>query len=176
MTSTRKLALEVIVLTALIAVFGIIFKQNPFNAPSTFLTILAVTLFAGTILSLPSSSVEHSAKAIGLSLIIAVLAIATEMIYPSPDAPSYSEDEMGNNSQAQWQFQLFYQEYGLRSSSIFTFSGTTEESKIALQGTIDKWNLKHPKSPIIDYYRVLTSIPKNYAKKNKYPLTYAGEF
>lgn len=176
MNNHQKLALNVLVVTILLAIFGIIFNKNPFEALSTYLMLLGVVLIASTVVTLPFYSGEYSVNIFSFSISILILAVIAQMIWPAPEPPTYTEDQMGNHPQAQWQFELFYKEYGLRQSTIFSFTGTTEESEIALKGTIAKWNREHPSLPIVDCYRSLTYIPKNYAKLHGYDPMFAGEF
>ena len=168
MNITKKLTLNIVLLTILLAIFGIIYQKNPFEAPSTFLLLLSVTLFAGTIMTLPFSSTQYSSSAIILSITLFILSFIFQMIIPAPEPPTYTEAEMGSHPQAEWQFQLFHIKLGLRQSRIYTFTGTSAESEIALRLIINKWNTENPNSPIIDHYKSLTYIPPEYVKLKGY--------
>jgi hypothetical protein len=172
----QRLILDIAVITSLMIVFGAIFNKNPFIAPSIYLMLLGVILFIGTILSLPFSPIQYSGCSIILAICLLIASVGTEIIIPSPELPSYSQAEMGNTPEAEWQFQLFYEKYGMRTSKIFHYKGTTAESDIALQLIINKWNQEHPNSPIIKHYKSLTYIPKDYAKSHGYSTEYSQRY
>jgi len=161
-----RIVLDIIVLTILLSIFGDIYGKDPFLSLSIYLMLLAVIYFSVTIVTLPLSSLAYSSSVVMLCACLLGAAIVSEIIWPSPELITPSLDEMGNHPLAEWT--LFIQNDD-NDFATFHFTGTTEESKIAIDLMIKKWNREHPDlHPIIKHQRSLTWIPPEHIKKHNY--------
>ena len=178
MNIKQKIIFDIISLTALLTLFGCIFGKNPFASLAIFLFLLGITWIGGVIATLPFYPIAHSLTAISCAIGCLFASFLLLCMFPSQalEVKNYSEDEMGQHPQAEWVLRIYYQKYGLSSSEQIDYTGSTERSKNAMNIIVDHWNSQHPDMPVTKYERILSYIPKSYAKENGYPLVYSQRY
>jgi len=178
MNIQQKITLDIIAITGLLAFFGYIFGKNPFASLAIFLLLLGVTWIGGSIISLPMRPIEHSLTSIIFAFACIVFAFILLCIFPKQglETKNYSEDEMGQYQNSEWVLRIYYQKHGLTSSEQIEYTGSTEQSENAMKVIVNHWNSEHPEMPVTKSERILSYIPKSYAKKNGYPLVYSQRY
>lgn len=176
-TMNNRILTEFVAVVVLVAIFDHIFGTNLFKHNiGTIFVVIGLAWFIGSVMGLAFVPFSHSITTIVLSITIAICGgmIATQ--YPEEFEIKWTEDEMGNTTNAEWQIVLSYKEYGFIQTKNFSFTGTTKEANQAVGCAIEKWNNEHPESIVEDASKILVYIPADYAREHNYPKELAQRY
>ena len=145
----KQLMIEFAVILGAFVLYGIIKNSNIFKVDiGGWMALMGISWIVGTIFfTLAFSPIDHSIRAIVLGLLLLVLGAILHNPTPSPYV-SYNEKN-GIHASSKWELTITYKNNGLSENSKFDFTGTFDESEIALREIVNEWNRTHPSNPVI---------------------------
>ena len=120
---------------------------------------------------------EECMTGIKFGIIIAIVsAVISVTYYPELNAGDPKKEELdqqtiGKCPEAEWVVVVIYRDkYGCSNERHFEYIGPVDGAESFVEAIVKTWNDCNPESEIQRYYKCLISVPRDWLKKNKYPV------
>ena len=158
-TKTKQLLLEIGLIIVGFIIFGIIEDRSLFSIDlGGWMILVGGAWFIGTLFStFIYSPIQYSITV----MITCIFLIFFGGVIHDPGPPNGVPYEVrnGTSPSSTWDLSITYRKDGLRYESRYSFTGTVDDSSIALQEVISRWNQENPSMPVVGSRKVLLSFP-----------------